>query len=522
MSISRFAGMRRVAAVAAVLAMTGGMAACGPDDSAGAGGVLKVRIAGAMNSSDPFKEIGSNSWQLLRQVYEGLVSLDDDYNPIPMLAKSWTVSEDQKVYTFVLRDDVTFHNGKKMTSADVVYSLDYYRQNATRASQLANIKSVTAAGEHSVVVTLSAPQANFLALLGQPIEIVIVPAGAADNKGLVNSPVGTGPFKVDNFDNENRVVLKKFDGYVPVDAPASFFGGRKEARVDTVVIESVPEDQTALAGIETHQYDVAIEVPVQDLDRISAVSGVKVESTNGTNTHAAYVNTADPVLKDVKVRQAIAAAIDRKKLLDTTVKGQGEVANSYVSNLVSWFDPTADDYWPYTGGVAQAKSLLAESSYQGQKIEIIAGAPANQKTNATLIAQMLQDAGFTVAVQTLDHATYQSRLNAGKFQLAATGTPLRTPADLLYNEWYCGDDGKPGRFGYCDAGYDATYRQATQTADETKRNALFAQLEKKLKDEAVIMPWYWQKSVWAVSDKVSGARVAPSGLFSAWNVSLTQ
>lgn len=516
---------RGLLAMTAVSAMIGLTACGGGDDSANSGGdsgngTLTVRIAGSMISTDPFAEIGTNPWQLLRQVYEGLVSLDNEYNPIPMLAESWDVSEDGLVYTFHLRDDVLFHNGAPMTSADVVYSLDYYRANATRASQLANVATVAAVDDTTVAVTLSQPQANFLALLGQPIVIPVVPSGSADGDGLVNDPVGTGPFTVDDFSNENRAVLERFDDYVPVDGESSLFGGHKEALVETVEILSVTEDQTAIAGIETGEYDVAVEIPVQDVDRIEAIDGVTVESEAGTSMHAAYVNTADPVLADPRIRGAIAVAIDRERLLETTVFGHGQVSNSYVSELVSWYDEDAAEYWPWDGGTEQATDLLAASGYAGQPIEIIAGGPQNQQTNATLIGQMLEDAGFTVSIQKLDHATYQSRLNAGEFQVAATGTPLRTPADLLYNEWYCNHGERVGRFGYCDEDYDTLFEQAKQTADETERNALFAQLERKLKDEAVIMPWYWYDSVWAINDDVDGVVVSPSGFFNAWNVSV--
>lgn len=517
-----------VAAASTVVSLGLGACASPSDESSGgtgdseAGGHLTVRIAGAMISTDPFREIGTNPWQLLRQVYEGLVSLDDDYNPIPMLAESWDISEDGLTYTFHLRDNVTFHNDAPMTSADVVYSLEYYLENAVRASQLANITGVSATDDYTVELTLETPQANLLALLGQPIVIPVVPTGAADNDGLLNDPVGTGPFVVADFSNETRAVLERFESYEPVDVPASLFGGHKEALVDTVELLSVTEDQTAIAGIETGEYDVAVEIPVQDLDRIESIDGVTVERIGGTSMHNAYVNTAAPVTDDPNVRAAIASAIDRERLLSTTVSGEGDVSNSFVSPLVSWYDTDAGEYWPWDGGLEEAQQLLEESDYNGETLEIIAGGPANQQTNATLIGQMLEQAGFTVDIQTLDHATYQSRLNSGDFQLAATGTPLRTPADLLYNEWYCPDPESPGRFGYCDDEYNSIFEEAKQTADEDERNALFAQLERMLKDDAVVMPWYFYNSVWAVGDHVEGVEVSPSGFFNAWNVSIEQ
>jgi len=484
---------------------------------AASGGTLNVRIAGAMISTDPFAEIGTNPWMLLRQMYEGLTSLDNNFSAIPMLAESWDVSDDGLEYTFELRDDAVFHDGSTMDSADVVYSLNYYRENATRASQLANISDVTASDDTTVVISLKSPQGNLPELLGQPIVIAIVPEGAADNDGLVNDPIGTGPFKIKDFANENRAVLEKFDEYAPVDVPASEFGGHKEALVDEVVIEAVQEAQTAVAGIETGLYDVALNVPVQDVDRIDGFDGVSVQSAPGTNIHAMYVATASPVVDDPEVRKAIYTAIDRQRLLDTTVKGYGVIANSYAPDVVSWFDEAAGNYWPYEYSVENAIKLREASSYNGEPIEIIAGAPTEQGQNATLIGQMLEEAGFTIDIQKLDHATYQSRLNAGDFQLASTGSPIRTPADLLYNEWTC--NGTPKRFGYCNEEYDALYAEAVSTGDADERKAKFAQLERMLKDDAVVSPWYYIDTQWAVSDKLEGVTVAKSNFFSAWNIS---
>ena len=514
---------KKAVAGAIVLAMSltacSGSDAAGPDKAAG-GGTLKVRIASAMQSTDPFREIGTGAWQLLRQVYEGLVSYDNDYNPIPMLAESWTTSDDELVYTFTLRDGVPFQNGDIMTSTDAKYSLDYYVANAVRGSQLGNISSVDVVDDLHFTVTLKRRQANFISLLANPIMIAVVPEGSADNDGLLTNPVGTGPFSIENFHNEARAVLKKFDDYAPIDIPSTFFGGRKEALVDTVEILSVPESQTAIAGIETGAYDIAMEVPGQDLDRIKGIDGVEVQSATSTNIEAAYINTSAAVIDDVQVRKAILTAIDKKSLVDATVAGQGEVTNSYVSELVSWYDEEAATYWPYTGGTDKAKQILAGSSYNGEDIEIIAGGPISQQTNATLIGQMLTEAGFTVSISKLDHGTYQTRLNNGDFQIAATGTPLRTPPDLLYGEWYCSHGDKVGRFGYCNSAYDDAYDDAKEIQDEGERNVAFAKLEIQLKDDAVVAPWYFTKALTAVRSYVKGYKVAPASFFNAWNISL--
>ena len=145
----------------------------------------------------------------------------------------------------------------------------------------------------------------------------------------------------------------------------------------------------------------------------------------------------------VEVRQRQHAAIDQQKLVRTTVFGKGQVTHSYAPTIASWYRKDAAEYWPWGGGVAQAKKLLAKSGYNGETIEVIAGGPESQQKNAVSIEQDLKAAGIKVKIQRLDHTTYQSRLNSGKFQIASTGTPMRSPADVLYNERYCAHGEQP-------------------------------------------------------------------------------
>ncbi len=509
---------RRAVLAAVAATAVAATAACSGGGGDGGDGVLRVRLAGSPVSSDPFREISTYPWDVMRNVYEGLVSLDENYDPIPMLAESWEQNDDGTQVTFHLRDGITFHDGRELTSADVVYSLDYYRENAFRASDLAAVESVTAVDPLTVQVDLNRPWGNFLVALGAPIGPVIVPEGSADDDGLVNEPVGTGPFVIDRF-SESKVELSKFEEYQPIDLPTSGFGGAKEALVDRVEITVVEETQTAIAGMETDEYDIVTEFPPLERDRASSIAGWTLADVTGTQLNNMYINVGEDGVPDPQVRAAALAAIDRQKLLDSTSRGAGEVTHSFVSPDASWFDEQSGEYWPWDGGIEQAKQLLADSDYDGAPIEVMSGLD-EQHDNAVLVGQALEEAGFTVTLTKLDFSAYLERLNAGDFQFAATGTAARIPVDNLYNEWYCDGGALDKRFGYCDAEYDAIYEQAVATVDADARNALFAELERKLKDEAVIDPWYFYDNIVAVRDNVSGFEPAPSGFLSLWGISL--
>lgn len=507
-----------LAAFAAIAVAATAACSAGGGDEDGGQDVLRVRLAGSPVTPDPFREIANYAWDVMRNVYEGVVSLDEDYNPIPMLAESWEQNSEGTSYTFRLREGVKFHNGDVLDAEDVKYSLDYYRENAFRASDLAAIDKVTVVDPQTVQVDLSRPQGNFLVALGAPIGPVVVPDGSADDDGLVTTPVGTGPYKIDAF-SEAKVQLSKFADYKSVDVPTSGFGGAKEALIDKVEITVVEETQTALAGMETDEFDLITEFPPLETERAKSTSGWSLESVTSTSLNNFYINVDEKGISDPKIRSAVLAAVDRQQLLDTTGRGAGKVTHSFIPPIVSWYNKESAEYWPWDGGVEQAKKILAESDYDGEPIELISGLD-EQHDNTVLIGQSLEAAGFTVKLTKLDFSAYLERLNAGDFQFAVTGTPARIPVDNLYNEWYC-DGGKlDKRFGYCDPEYDKIYEQAIGTIDADERNALFAKLEMKLKDEAVIDPWYFYDNLVAVRDNVEGFEPTPSAFLSLWGISL--
>lgn len=510
-----------IAAVATLaLAATAACSSGSTGNSEGGGGsdTLHVRMGGSPISSDPFQQISTFPWLVLGNVYEGLVSLDDEYNPIPMLASSWEVNDGGTEYTFQLRTDAVFQNGDKMTADDVKYSLDYYRENAFRSSDLASVESVEVVDGETVKVTLANSWGNFLVALGYRVGPVIVPEGSADDNGLVTTPIGSGPYKIDSY-SDAKVELTKFEDYVPIDEPASEFGGKKEAQVEHIVFDVVEEPQTAMAGMQTGDFDIVTDLDGLNAEQADAIPGWSVDQVTGTVLANAYINAGDDGLPDAQIRRAMFAAIDTQTILDQVYSGAGTLTHSFISPVVSWYDKEAAEYWPYDGGVEQAKELLADSDYDGEAIEVISGIP-EQHDAAVVMGQNLEEAGFTVNLTKLDYPAYQDRLNKGDFQIAATGTAARVPVDSLFAEWYCDGGELDKRFGFCDPKYDEMYENAISTMEADDRNAQFAEMERYLKDQAVYFPWQFQPTIAAVSDQVQGFRNAPSGFLPFWDVSL--
>lgn len=481
-------------------------------------GKASVRLWTGMQTSDPFQDVGASSWNLLRAVYEGLTALDDKLVPQPLLAKSWKVSDDAKTYTFALRDDVVFHNDKPMVAADVKYSLDYYRNNSLGKANLSSVQNVQVVDEHTVAIHLSRPSGGLAADLANPIVVPIVPAGSADGGKLATKPIGTGPYQIASFEPQVRGVLKAFGGYKPLTTPAAGLAGRRVALIDTLEFFLVADDQVAAAGLETGEFDLVPRVPTSDIKRFSSLPDAKVLTGPGSGSVSISMNLAKSPLSDIRLRKALTYALDKSAMLGVTAFGFGRVANSFHPPEVNWYVKDAEDYWPYAHDPAQAKKLLAEAGYDGTPIVVYAGSPPYQEQNAVILQQQAKEVGLNLKVQKMDQTTFITKGSNGDYQMTSTGSPFRATPDLFYTQYYCGGGSAKNQYGYCDPAYDAAFEKASATIDRAQRNQLFAGLEKKLKDDAVILPLYINDVAVGVSNKVQGFAPNVYDWLIVWNV----
>lgn len=509
--------------IAALLAM----AACSTNGGNGSGsakkptqprGSITVRNSGGLTSSDPFQATGTSDMQMLRQVYEGLLSLDAKRRPIPMLAKSWKVSKDDLTYDLKLRQNVTFQDGRKMTAKDVVYSLEYDKKYGTNGQlDLGVMKSVDAVGKYEVRIQLERPYGPFLLTLAKARPIAIVPAHSADNHGLARKPIGTGPFMIKSFQNESKVVLKAYRQYKPIDIPTTPFGGKKVPLVDTITFLNVQDDETAVAGLTSRQYDIVDRIPPHELKRLKAQGSTVLQKSPGTQSQYLRINSAR--IKDKNLRAAILTAIDEQKVMDTTYAGIGTISSSYMPKQAAWYRPGPDQYWPWNGGVKEAKALLAKSSYHGQTITIINGGFAYMKKNALAVQQQLKAVGINTRVQPLDQTSFITRTHKGDFDLESAGGPESIPPAQFYAYYYCDHGEIKNRYGYCNDKFDTIFESATATQNADKRADQLGELERILKDDAALpRPLFLSDALVGVNKRVHGFQVNYPDWLNLWNV----
>jgi peptide/nickel transport system substrate-binding protein len=399
---------RRIALfVLAALLVLGGALGAAPQK------VLKFALSGNPDTLDPHKTAGTLTFQTLKSIYDTLVEPDMEGNIIPALASRWQISEDSLTWTFTLRRDVTFHNGDKLTSADVKATLERVMDKATaspKASDFAAIKSVETPNDYTVVIRLSAPAVPLLATLASGWGAILPKSLIEAGHDFASKPVGTGPFVLKEWVRDNKIVLQKNRSYWTKGLP----------KLDGVEFDIIPERAVQVQGLISGQIDATEMVDVEDLPALEASPKVKIEKMMTSLILVMGINCSRPPLDDLRVRQAINQAIDKQKVLDVAYGGGAPIAT--FMNYGNAFYKDFTSLYPYDPG--KARSLLAEAGV-GKDTVLQMLVPNNYPPHikaAELYQQMLEQVGLNVKLQLIDWSTWLSDVyTAAKYDLTVIG-----------------------------------------------------------------------------------------------------
>ncbi|MFD9891572.1 ABC transporter substrate-binding protein [Amycolatopsis sp. NPDC059027] len=380
---------RLPAAALALLLVTSGCSAGSSASVSGGPDTLSVGFTAEPANFDFTHSDGTAIPQaLLYNVYEGLVKLDAESHIVPLLAESWTISPDRRTYDFQLRKGVKFGNGAEFTADDVKFSLMRVKTDWTISikSTMDVVDHVDVVAPDHARVVLTKPSNGWLFSLTSRLGAMFSRTGAGD---LANKPIGTGPYVVASRKRGDSVVLKANPAY----------WGRKPA-YGTVVLKYI-KDPTALNNaLLSNGIDVISAITAPDSipqftgdDRFTVVQG----STNSEVTMA--MNNARAPLNDVRVRQALTYAIDRKALLDTAWGGRGTLIGSMVPPTDPWYEDLST-YYPFDP--AKAKSLLAAAGATNLNLRLRIPNLPYAVSAAQVVASQLADVGVHVTIEPLD------------------------------------------------------------------------------------------------------------------------
>ena len=372
-------------------------------------------------------------------IYDVLVTVDSKFQPRLQMAERYTTSPDGLRWTFTLRPGLMFHDGSPVRGRDVAASLRRWGQRVTAGqAMMGYVSSITAPDDRTVELLFDRPFGPVLEALSSPVLAPFVMReqdAAVSGFEQVRTAIGSGPFMfvADAFRPGDRVLYRRFPGYVPRDEPPDGYAGGKVAKVEEVEWRYLPDPSTAVSALQTGEVDLLESVPPDLRPLLQARAGVTMRVLNT----AGFIgnirpNTAHPPFNDARARQALLLIVDQAEY-GAALAGSPELARPCWAVFVCG-TPYATDIatgpWARSD-FARAKALLAESGYKGEPIVLLD--PADQP-DIHLIAQLTADAlrraGAVVDVQTMDWSTLITRRNTRE-------PPSRNPAgwNLAFTLW---------------------------------------------------------------------------------------
>ena len=329
-------------------------------------------------------------------LFEGLTKINADGSVTPLLADSWKISDDGKTYTFKLKSGVKFQDSEPMSSADVKFTFEKAARPDSTNKQKAFYQTITAIetqDPQTVALTLKDPNPDALFLLGLNTGVIVSPKSAATN---ASKPVGTGPFRLEAWNKGSSVTLAKWDGYRDAGAIA----------LKKATFRIINDSAAQVTALLTGDIDAFPRFgSVQNVDQFKG-DGRYVVSVGGTEgkTILAINNKRKP-LDDVRVRRAIAAAIDRRLLIDGAMNGYGApIGSHYVPGDEGYIDLTGVS--PYDP--EKAKALLKEAGVTSLNLTLTLPPPAYARQGGEIIAAQLADIGVTAKIENVEWAQWLS------------------------------------------------------------------------------------------------------------------
>ena len=446
------------------------------------GGVLRAGMQTDPIGLDPHTTNSTATRNLLENVYDTLVAFAPDGQLVPSLAASWVVSPDGRTYTFHLRQGVTFHDGAPLLAEDVVFSilrLKDPRVASPRSEDFAAIQTVTAPDPQTVVMQLRTPLGPLLSKLAFSMN-AIVPAHLVRAGGeLQRQVVGTGPFRLVDYQPQNRLVLGRYPGYFGRDA-----AGRPLPYLDGIEFRFFPDANARTLALRTGLVDFIEYVPAADVALLQRDPTLRVVGGVSTNFRSVVMNTKVPPLDDPRVRQALAYAIDRPAVVAMALLGVGGVAANGASvPPVSTF--ALRDRPDRGRDVARARALLAAAGLKdGFAITLLCTSTYDfLRTPAEVIVANLKDIGVRVRLRVLDWSLFLPQVVERRFELALWGeSGLSDPDDFLYEPLHSRGGQNVGSFA--DPELDRLLEAGRQTVDLTARTRIYTAAQNRILDAA--------------------------------------
>jgi len=449
---------------------------------------------------DPRVGTDAASERLIQLIFSSLVKRSDTYDIEPDIALTWEIP-DPTTYIFHLRTDVRFHDGRPLTSRDVVFTFRSVLTGAIQTPKAGTyrlVESVDAPDDRTVVFKLKEPFAPFLWNLTRGA-IGIVPEGSP--KDFAQHPIGSGAFKFVRYIPDSEVVLERNDAYY----------GRKPI-VSQFQFKIIPEAIVRALELRKGSVDIALSVLTPDM--VEALRGnrdLDILQAPGTNYQYVAFNLKDPLFADIRVRKAIAYAIDREKIITYLWRGQAKAATGVI--------PPSN--WSYAGDVAtypydpmRARELLRESGHEKMSFTYRTATDDTGRLMAAVLQQQLHDVGIQMDIRSNEFATFYSDVVKGNFQMYSLrwigGNNDPDILNFVFHSMMFPPNGA-NRGRYSNPEVDRLIDMARRDVDTERRKAAYQTIQRIVADELPYVSLFYVDNVAVYNKRIRGMKLYPAG-----------
>jgi peptide/nickel transport system substrate-binding protein len=470
---------------------------------------------------DPRGPTNANTARVQHLLFHTLVQKNDRFEFIPQLAERWEAADDAKTYTFHLRPGVKFHDGKELTARDVVYTFESLIApgfDSPKRAAFSKLQRVEAKDASTVVFSC---RESYPGLLVDLIAVGIIPENSGQT--VADRPIGTGPFQFESYIESQEVSLSAF--------PNALDGGPKIERLKIKVVRDATTLSLELLSGSVHLALNTLLSPdfTEEQRRLGTLNVVISE---GAGVEYLGLNTSDSILDDVRVRQAIAYAIDRRVIIDALLRGQARPASSVLPASHWAYNPTAPSY-EYNPN--RARQLLDEAGFPDPdgdgpqprlRLSLKTSSAEYARQIATILQEQLRLAGIAVELQSLEFQTYLSDVNRGQYQLfflrLVGGNQFPDIFKAAFGSRSIPNDpaitakertGFLNRARYRNPELDQLIAQAEATKDRQEQVKLYARIQEILASDAPWIYLWYPANVAVMSQRVGHAHIPVSGDF---------
>jgi peptide/nickel transport system substrate-binding protein len=465
-----------------------------------------VLIEFSPNNLDPRVGIDAQSERIDELLFDSLVRKDDHFHLLPSVAERWE-TPDPQTYIFHIRHGIRFHDGRPLTARDVKWTLDTLLNHSLKtpkATTYALLDKIDTPDDFTLTLHLREPNAALLWNLSDAA-FGIVPYGSGPEFNL--NPIGSGPFKFVRFDIDNQVIIERNDSY---------WG--EHARVRRVRFAVVPDATTRVLELRKGSADFASNA--LPLDMVAALKNEKeleLMKTPGTILMYLAFNLRDPILQDVRVRQALAYAIDRGSLLHYLFRDAGRLADSVLP----------PEHWAYNGNVAhypfdpaKANAVLDAAGYRrgqdGVRFHLTMKTSIDEAPRliAAVLQQQLREVGIALDIRSFEFATFMSDVEKGAFQLYSLRLIGGNQDPDVFEGFFYSHSFPPNRYNrerYSNPQVDRLIEEGRSTLNQQTRQQVYGEIQRILANDLPFIDLWYLDNVMVHSTRTTNIEMNPSG-----------